>query len=42
VYFSLAGLVSIDEQLPEDGLARPKHVAIKRDFNNILKQRRDC
>jgi hypothetical protein len=29
--------VSIDEQLPEDGLVRPKHVAIKCDFNDILK-----
>jgi hypothetical protein len=34
--------VSTDEQLPEDGLVRPKHVAIKCDFNDILKQRRDC
>jgi hypothetical protein len=23
------------EQLPEDGLVRPKHVDIKCDFNNI-------
>jgi hypothetical protein len=29
--------VSISEQLPEDGLVMPKHVAIKRDFNDILK-----
>jgi hypothetical protein len=29
--------VSIDEQLPEDGLVRPKHVAIHCDFNDILK-----
>jgi hypothetical protein len=28
--------------LPEDGLLRPKHVAIECDFNGILKQRRDC
>jgi hypothetical protein len=28
---------SINEQLPEDGLVRPKHVAIKYDFNDILK-----
>jgi hypothetical protein len=34
--------VSISEQLPEDGLVRPKHVAIECDFNAILKQRRDC
>jgi hypothetical protein len=26
-------VVSIDEQLPEDGLVRPKHVAIKCNFN---------
>jgi hypothetical protein len=29
--------VSIGEQLPEDGLVRPKHVAIECDFNGILK-----
>jgi hypothetical protein len=29
--------VSIDEQLAEDGLVRPKHVAIKCDFDDILK-----
>jgi hypothetical protein len=29
--------VSISEQLPEDGLERPKHVAIICDFNDILK-----
>jgi hypothetical protein len=29
--------VSNSEQLPEDGLVRPKHVAIKCDFNEILK-----
>jgi hypothetical protein len=29
--------VSTDEQLPEDGLVRLKHVAIKCDFNDILK-----
>jgi hypothetical protein len=29
--------VSIGEQLPEDGLLRPKHVAIEGDFNGILK-----
>jgi hypothetical protein len=30
------------EQLPEDGIVRPEHVAIKCDFNDILSQRRDC
>jgi hypothetical protein len=25
------------EQLPEDGVERPKHVAIEFDFNGILK-----
>jgi hypothetical protein len=34
--------VSIGEQLPEDGLIRPKHVAIRCDFNDILKSMRDC
>jgi hypothetical protein len=34
--------VSISEQLPEDGLVWPKYVVIKCDFNDILKQRRDC
>jgi hypothetical protein len=29
--------VSIREQLPEDGFLRPKPVAIKCDFNDILK-----
>jgi hypothetical protein len=29
--------VSISEQLPEDGLVRLKHVAIKCDLNDILK-----
>jgi hypothetical protein len=29
--------VSIAEQLPEDGLVRPKCVTVKYDFNNILK-----
>jgi hypothetical protein len=29
--------VSIGEQLPEDGLVRPKHVAIKYDFNDIFR-----
>jgi hypothetical protein len=29
--------VSIDEQLPEDGLVRRKHVAVICDFNDILK-----
>jgi hypothetical protein len=29
--------VSIGEQLPEDGLVRLKHVAIKCDFKDILK-----
>jgi hypothetical protein len=29
--------VSIDEQLPEDSLVRPKHVAIVCDFNDVLK-----
>jgi hypothetical protein len=27
--------------LPEDGFVRPQHVAIKCDFNDILKQVRD-
>jgi hypothetical protein len=29
--------VSIREQFPEDGLVELKHVAIKCDFNDILK-----
>jgi hypothetical protein len=29
--------VAIGEQLPEDGLVRPKHVAIECNFNGILK-----
>jgi hypothetical protein len=29
--------VSISEQLPEDGLVRPKHVATKCDFSDIYK-----
>jgi hypothetical protein len=29
--------VSIGEQLPEDGLIRPKHVATKCDFKGISK-----
>jgi hypothetical protein len=29
--------ISIGEQLHEDGFVRPKHVAIKCDFNDILK-----
>jgi hypothetical protein len=29
--------VSVDEQLPEDGLERPKHFATECDFNDILK-----
>jgi hypothetical protein len=29
--------VSITEQLPEDGLVRPKHVAVKCDFDDNLK-----
>jgi hypothetical protein len=29
--------VSSGEQLPEDGLVRPKHVAIKCHFNGTLK-----
>jgi hypothetical protein len=29
--------VSISEQLPEDGLVRANHDAIKCDFNDILK-----
>jgi hypothetical protein len=29
--------VSIEEQLPGDGLVRPKPVAIKYDVNSILK-----
>jgi hypothetical protein len=28
--------------LPEDGLVRPKFVAIECDFNGILKRMRDC
>jgi hypothetical protein len=28
--------VSTGEQLPEDGLVRPKHVAIECDFNGIF------
>jgi hypothetical protein len=28
--------VSIREQLPEDDLVKPKHVAIECDFNGIL------
>jgi hypothetical protein len=29
--------VSVGEQLPEDGLVRPKYVAIKNNFIDILK-----
>jgi hypothetical protein len=29
--------VSIGEHLPEDGLVKPKHVAIECDYNGILK-----
>jgi hypothetical protein len=29
--------ISVGEQLPEDGLVRPKHVALECDFNGILK-----
>jgi hypothetical protein len=29
--------VSVGEQLPEDGLVRPKCVAIECEFNGILK-----
>jgi hypothetical protein len=29
--------VLADEQLPDDGLVRPKHIAIICDFNDILK-----
>jgi hypothetical protein len=29
--------VSAGEQLPEDGLVRPKHVALECDFNGNLK-----
>jgi hypothetical protein len=29
--------VLFSEQLPEDGLVKPKHVAIECDFNDILK-----
>jgi hypothetical protein len=32
---------TIYEQLPEDGLVRPKHVVIKCDSVDILKQMRD-
>jgi hypothetical protein len=32
-----AAAVSIGEQFPESGLVKPKHVAIKCDFNDILK-----
>jgi hypothetical protein len=31
------GRISPGEYLPEGGLVRPKHVAIKCDFNDILK-----
>jgi hypothetical protein len=34
-WYSVA--VSIGEQLPENGLVRPNHVAIECDFNGILK-----
>jgi hypothetical protein len=34
--------VSNGKQFPEDGLVRPKLIAINCDFNDILKQRRDC
>jgi hypothetical protein len=30
-------LFASEEELPEDGLVRSKHVAIKCDFNDILK-----
>jgi hypothetical protein len=30
------------QQFTEDGLVKPKHVAIKCDFNDILKLKRDC
>jgi hypothetical protein len=29
--------MSIGEQLPETDLVRPKHLAVKCDFNDILK-----
>jgi hypothetical protein len=29
--------VSIDKQLPEGGLVRPKHIEIKCEFNEMLK-----
>jgi hypothetical protein len=28
--------------MPEDGLVRPKHVAIECNFDGILKYRRNC
>jgi hypothetical protein len=32
--------VSINEQFPEDGLPWSKHVAVKCDFNDILKYKK--
>jgi hypothetical protein len=34
--------VLICEKLPEDGIVRPKYVAIKFDFKEILNLWRDC
>jgi hypothetical protein len=36
-HFAASMLCPLDEQLPEDGLVRPKHVATKCDLNDILK-----
>jgi hypothetical protein len=37
--YSSIGCIDIltDEQLPEDGIVRSKYIAIKYDFNDILK-----
>jgi hypothetical protein len=34
---SCSAAISIAEQLPEDGVERPKHITIECDFNGILK-----
>jgi hypothetical protein len=36
-----SAVASFGEQLPEDGVVRPKRVAIKCNFIDILKQKRD-
>jgi hypothetical protein len=36
-FYWCGAAVSISEQLPEDGLVRPKNVANKCDFNDIFK-----